>query len=87
MNLLEIVHPAARLLVDIAKAQDNEVGDGTTTVALLTGEILKEAKGFIEDSMNPQSIIKGLREALTHALTKLEEIAVPVSDKDPKFAS
>ena len=87
LNLLEIVHPAARLLVDIAKAQDNEVGDGTTTVALLTGEILKEAKGFIEDSMNPQSIIKGLREALTHALTKLEEIAVPVSDKDPKFAS
>ena len=84
LNLLEIVHPAARLLVDIAKAQDNEVGDGTTSVALLTGEILKEAKAFIEDSMNPQTIIKGLRESLVQALLKLEEIAMPVSEKDQK---
>lgn len=86
LNLLEIVHPASKLLVDIAKAQDNEVGDGTTSVVLLTGEILKEAKAFIEDSMNPQSIIKGLREAMTFALNKLEEIAIPVSEKDPQFS-
>jgi T-complex protein 1 subunit eta len=44
MNLLDIVHPAAKLLVDIAKSQDNEVGDGTTTVTLLAGELLREAK-------------------------------------------
>lgn len=79
------MHPAARLLVDIARAQDNEVGDGTTSVVLLTGEILKEAKGYIEDSMNPQSIIKGLRESLIFALEKLDEIAVPVSEKDSQF--
>lgn len=53
LNLLEIVHPAAKLLVDIAKSQDNEVGDGTTSVVLLTGEILKESKSFIEEGMNP----------------------------------
>jgi T-complex protein 1 subunit eta len=53
LNLLDIVHPAARVLVDIAKAQDSEVGDGTTSVVLLAGEILKEAKAFIEDGMHP----------------------------------
>ena len=44
LNLLDIVHPAAKTLVDIAKSQDNEVGDGTTTVTLLAGELLKESK-------------------------------------------
>jgi T-complex protein 1 subunit eta len=53
VNLLDIVHPAARVLVDIAKAQDNEVGDGTTSVTLLTGELLKEAKPYIEEGIHP----------------------------------
>jgi T-complex protein 1 subunit eta len=48
LNLLDIEHPAAKILVDIAKSQDNEVGDGTTTVTLFAGELLKESKGFIE---------------------------------------
>jgi T-complex protein 1 subunit eta len=43
MNMLDMVHPAARTLVDIAKAQDAEVGDGTTSVVLLAGEFLKES--------------------------------------------
>lgn len=53
VNLLDIVHPAAKVLVDIAKAQDNEVGDGTTSVLLLAGEFLKEAKPFIEEGIHP----------------------------------
>lgn len=53
LNLLEVVHPAARVLVDIAKSQDDEVGDGTTSVTLLTGELLKEAKPFIEEGIHP----------------------------------
>lgn len=53
LNLMEIEHPAAKTLVDIAKAQDNEVGDGTTSVTVLAGELLKEAKGFIEEGMHP----------------------------------
>lgn len=53
VNLLDIVHPAAKVLVDIAKAQDNEVGDGTTSVMLLAGELLKEAKPFIEEGIHP----------------------------------
>ena len=70
LKLLEIIHPAAKCLVDIAKSQvikifnyiknflifkilkDNEVGDGTTTVTLLAGEFLKEAKAFVEEGMH-----------------------------------
>ena len=82
LGLLDIVHPAAKTLVDIAKSQDNEVGDGTTTVTLLAGEILKESKQFIEESMHPQIIIKGLREALKVSLEKLQEFGVSVDMKN-----
>lgn len=59
---LNIVHPAAQVLVDIAKSQDAEVGDGTTSVALLAGEFLKEALRFVEDGMHARIIIKAFRE-------------------------
>lgn len=72
VNLLDIVHPAAKVLVDIAKAQDCEVGDGTTSVVLLAGEFLKEAKPFIEEGIHSSIIISGYREALRLALLKLD---------------
>lgn len=53
INLLDLAHPAARILADISKAQDEEVGDGTTSVVILAGELLKSAKQFIEEGMNP----------------------------------
>ncbi|KAF9595367.1 hypothetical protein IFM89_000285 [Coptis chinensis] len=55
MKLLDVVHPAAKILVDIAKSQDSEVGDGTTRVVLFAGEFLKEAKPFIEDGVHSKS--------------------------------
>lgn len=64
VKLLDIVHPAAKTLVDISISQDNEVGDGTTSVILLAGELLRESKNFIDEGMAPQVIIKGLKEAL-----------------------
>jgi T-complex protein 1 subunit eta len=64
IKLLDIVHPAAKTLVDISIAQDNEVGDGTTSVVLLAGELLRESKEFIDEGMAPQVVIKGFREAL-----------------------
>lgn len=64
ISLLDIVHPAAKTLVDIAKSQDNEVGDGTTSVVLLAGELLKESKQYIDEGMHPQVIIKGYRKAM-----------------------
>jgi T-complex protein 1 subunit eta len=76
MKLLDIVHPAARILVDIARSQDAEVGDGTTSVVVLAGEILKEVKEHVEQGVSSQVIIKGLRRASTMAVNKIQEIAV-----------
>merc|ERR1719231_2074702 len=53
MKLLDIVHPAAKTLVDIARSQDSEVGDGTTTVVLLAGEFLREVRSFVEEGVHP----------------------------------
>eukprot|EP00331_Platyophrya_macrostoma_P016002 CAMPEP_0176465694 /NCGR_PEP_ID=MMETSP0127-20121128/37446_1 /TAXON_ID=938130 /ORGANISM="Platyophrya macrostoma, Strain WH" /LENGTH=190 /DNA_ID=CAMNT_0017858713 /DNA_START=23 /DNA_END=592 /DNA_ORIENTATION=+ len=82
MNLLEIVHPAAKCLVDIAKAQDNEVGDGTTSVVVLAGELLKEAKQCVEDGIAPQTIIKSYRTALGEATKVLDRLSVPFSSQN-----
>lgn len=77
MNLLEIVHPAAKCLVDIARAQDNEVGDGTTSVVVLAGELLKESKQCVEDGIAPQVIVKAYRSALAIAMRSLDKLCVP----------
>ena len=82
ISLLDIVHPAAKTLVDIARSQDNEVGDGTTSVVLLAGELLKEAKGFIEEGMHSQIIIRGFRKAMAEAVKRIKEISVKLIDKD-----
>jgi len=76
IDLLDIVHPAAKTLVDIAVAQDNEVGDGTTSVVLLAAEFLKEAKQFIEDGVHPQLIIAAFRRAQNMALERIESLQI-----------
>lgn len=63
LKLLDIVHPAARTLVDIARAQDAEIGDGTTSVVLLAAQLLKEIKPYIEEGVSPHIIMKGFRQA------------------------
>lgn len=63
MKLLEVVHPAAKTLVDIARAQDAEVGDGTTSVVILCAELLRQCKSFIEEGVSPHVIMKGYRKA------------------------
>ena len=52
LKSMHIDNPAARILIEISKTQDDEVGDGTTSVTLLAGEFLKEAKGFIEEGLH-----------------------------------
>lgn len=84
LRLLDIVHPAARTLVDIARAQDAEVGDGTTSVTLLAAEILKEVKGYVEEGVGVHVIIKGLRAGRDLALKKLDELAITVDKSDPE---
>lgn len=82
MQTLEIEHPAAKILTDIAKSQDAEVGDGTTSVVVLAGEFLTQAKGFIEDGIHPQCIIRAFRKACELAQEHLKTLAVPVSPAD-----
>ncbi|KAH6931443.1 hypothetical protein HPB50_024411 [Hyalomma asiaticum] len=78
MKQLDIVHPAAKTLTDIAKSQDAEVGDGTTTVVLLASEFLKQCKAYVEEGIHPQVIIRSLRKAVELAVGKIREIAVTV---------
>jgi len=78
MRLLDVVHPAAKTLVDISMSQDSEVGDGTTSVVLLAGEILKQVKPFVEEGLHPQIIMAGLRTASKVAVAHLKSIAVHV---------
>lgn len=82
INLLSIEHPAAKSLADVAKSQDNEVGDGTTSVMIFSGELLKEARQFIEDGMSPQVVINGYWTALNAAREKLGECAIKIDDKN-----
>ena len=82
LQLLDIVHPAAKTLVDIARAQDAEIGDGTTTVTLLAAEMLRQAKQFIEDGVHPQIIIRGFRKACLLAVSRIREISIGVGEGD-----
>ncbi len=81
VDLLDIIHPAARIMSEIAKAQDDEVGDGTTSVVLICAEILKAAKGFIEEGMSPQIIVKAYKKAQAFILTELEAMAIKIKDE------
>jgi len=83
MKLLDVVHPAAKTLVDIAKSQDAEVGDGTTSVVILAGEFLKQCKPFVEEGIHPRIIIRAFRKATKLALDRMTELSVKI-DKDNK---
>lgn len=82
MKLLDIVHPAAKTLVDIARAQDAEVGDGTTSVVVFAGELLREARTFVEDGVSSHLIIRGYRKAAQLAVNKIKEIAIHLDLSD-----
>lgn len=81
MKKLKVAHPAAKMLVDISRAQDAEVGDGTTSVVVIAGELLKEAKSFLEDGLVAPQIIKGFRLACELALAKLKDLQVDLTEK------
>jgi len=79
---MQIEHPAAKMLVEVAKTQDEEVGDGTTTAAVLAGELLKKAEGLLDQEIHPTVITKGYKLAREHALKTLEKIAKKVELND-----
>jgi thermosome len=81
---IDVQHPAAKMLVEVAKAQDNEVGDGTTTAAVLAGELLAKAEELLDQNIHPTIIIEGFKKASEKAREVLEGMALPVSIKDEK---
>jgi T-complex protein 1 subunit eta len=82
ISLLDIVHPAAKTLVDIAKSQDNEVGDGTTSVVLFAGELLAQSKQFIDEGMHSSVIIKGYRDAQQKCIDRIREVSIKIADDE-----
>jgi len=82
LDKMDVEHPAAKMLIEVAKAQDTSVGDGTTTVVILTGELLKRAEDLIEQKIHPSTVITGYRRALDIALQTLSKIAKPIKLDD-----
>src|SRR3989338_7572563 len=81
LNEMEIDHPAAKMMVEMAKTQENEVGDGTTSVVLLAGKLLENAEKLLDRKIHPTVIVKGYRLAAEKAQSILGEIAIPVKDR------
>ncbi|RLF13641.1 MAG: thermosome subunit [Thermoprotei archaeon] len=79
---MDIQHPAAKMMVEVAKAQDSEVGDGTTTAVVLTGELLKNAEELLDQDVHATVIMDGYRKAMNKALEILDEISKPVDPMD-----
>jgi len=82
---LDVQHPAAKMLVEVAKTQDNEVGDGTTTAVVLAGELLAKAENLLDQNVHPTVIIDGYKKAGEKAQQIVNKMAVPVSIKDDKL--
>jgi thermosome len=82
---MDIEHPAAKMMVEIAKTQDTEVGDGTTTAVVLAGELLKQAEGLLDQEIHPTVIAAGYRAAADKSMEILKANAVSVSAKDEEL--
>ena len=82
---MDVQHPAAKMMVEVSKTQDDEVGDGTTSVVILTGELLGKATELMDKKVHPIVIIDGYRQAEAEALKILDAIAEKVDPKDKKM--
>ena len=78
LDEMDIQHPAAKMMVEVAKTQDNEAGDGTTTAVIIAGELLNKAEELIEKNVHPTIIIDGYKKAQEKTLEILEKMAIPV---------
>jgi thermosome len=82
LEKMDVEHPAAKMIIEVAKTQDKMVGDGTTTAVVLAGELLRKAEELLDQKIHASTIITGYRRALQVALKRLEEVARPVSLED-----
>jgi len=79
---MDVQHPAAKMLIEAAKTQDKEVGDGTTTVAVLAGELLKKAEPLLDQNVHPTVIVQGYGMAAKKAIEIMNSMAFDVSETD-----
>jgi thermosome len=86
LDEMDIQHPAAKMMVEVAKTQDNEAGDGTTTAVIVLGELLNKAEGLVEKGVHPTIIIDGYRKAAEKALETLEKIAISTDADIEEYA-
>ena len=82
---MDIEHPAAKMLVEVAKTQEDEVGDGTTTAVIIAGELLKKAEELLEMEIHPTIISMGYRKAAVKAQEILEDISIDASDRETLY--
>jgi len=82
LDEIEVEHPAAKMMVEVAKTQDDMVGDGTTTAVVLAGELLKKAEELLDQNIHPTVVVSGYRKASQRAIEALENIGTPVNLED-----
>ena len=79
---IEVQHPAAKMMVEVTKSVDNEVGDGTTSVAVLAGSLLEKAEDLINKNVHATVIVDGYRRASERAIRILQEISTQIDPQD-----
>jgi thermosome len=79
---MDIEHPVAKMIVEVAKAQDDEIGDGTTTAVIIAGKLLEKAEALLDQDVHPTVIVQGYKQAAARAQEVLSEIAIDVSGDD-----
>ncbi|MEE8359094.1 MAG: thermosome subunit beta [Candidatus Hydrothermarchaeales archaeon] len=82
---MDIEHPAAKMMVEVAKTQDEEVGDGTTTAVVIAGELLKKAEDLIDQEIHPTVVAQGYRAAADKAVEILNNIAIDLRVEDEEI--
>lgn len=86
LQLLEVEHPAAKVLVELAQQQDKEVGDGTTSVVIIAAELLKRANDLVKNKIHPTTVINGYRMACKMAVKFIvDEMTTKVCFNTPSY--
>ena len=82
LDTIDVEHPAAKMIVEVAKTQDDKVGDGTTTAVIISGELLNLAQELMEQAVHPSIIFRGYRKALVKSKELLRELAIKIDIND-----
>jgi len=82
LDEVDVQNPAAKMMVEVAKTQDDEVGDGTTTAVVLAGELLKRAQDLLDDDVHPTTIVAGYKKAADKAISVLDSLSEPIKVDD-----